>query len=78
MVNILGQFARPHFARPHFARPHFDKPHFDKPHFDRGLFNKGTLDRVESAIVLGLVGSSLAACAVGALIYDLGRLFSAW
>jgi hypothetical protein len=68
MVNILGQFARPHFAR----------PHFDKPHFDRGIFNKGTLDRVESAIVLGLVGSGLAACAMGALIYDLGRLFSAW
>ncbi len=58
MVNILGQFAR--------------------PHFDSGHFKKSTLDRVESAIVLGLVGSGLVACAVGALIYDLGRVFSAW
>jgi len=31
----------------HFARPHFDRVHFDKQ----------TLDRVESAIVLGLVGT---------------------
>jgi hypothetical protein len=52
----------------HFARPHFDRVHFDK----------GTLDRVESVIVLGLVGSGLLACAIGAFVFDLGRLFSAW
>ena len=33
-----------------FARPHFDKAHFDK------AYVMGALDRVESAIVLGLVG----------------------
>lgn len=44
-----------------------------KAHFDRD-----TLDRVNSAIMLGLVGSGLAACAIGALIYDFGRAFSIW
>jgi hypothetical protein len=57
-----------HFVRPHFARPHFGKAHFDKD----------TLDRVESAIMLGLVGSGLAACAIGAFIYDVGRWISVW
>jgi hypothetical protein len=52
----------------HFARPHFDRVHFDKQ----------TLDRVESAIVLGLVGSGLLTCAIGAFVFDLGRWFSAW
>jgi hypothetical protein len=52
----------------HFARPHFGKAHFDKD----------TLDRVESAIMLGLVGSGLAACAIGAFIYDVGRWISVW
>ena len=44
----------------------------DKAH----LFDK--LDRVESAIVLGVVGTGLLACALGAIVYDIGRLFSAW
>jgi hypothetical protein len=52
--------------------------HFARPHFDWSHFNKGTLDRVESAIVLGLIGSGLAACALGAFIYDIARWFSAW
>jgi hypothetical protein len=51
---------------------------FAWPHFDRAHFDRNTLDRVESAIMLGLVGSGLAACAIGAVIYDLGRWFSAW
>jgi hypothetical protein len=46
----------------------------DKIHF----VDKQTLARVNSAIMLVLIGSGLAACALGALIYDLGRLFSAW
>jgi hypothetical protein len=37
-----------------------------------------TLARVNAAIVLGLVGSGLMACAFGASVYDVGRLFSAW
>jgi hypothetical protein len=38
----------------------------------------GKLERVESAIVLGVIGTGLAACALGAIVYDIGRLFSAW
>jgi hypothetical protein len=34
--------------------------------------------RVNAAIMLGLVGSGLAACAGGAIVYDVGRWFSAW
>ena len=45
----------------------------DKTHFD-----KHTLDRVNSVIMLGVIGGGLAVCALGALIYDAGRLFSIW
>jgi hypothetical protein len=48
--------------------------HFaDKAHLDRE-----TLARVNSAVMLGLIGSGLAACAIGALVYDIGRWLSAW
>ena len=52
----------------HFMTHFADKVHFDK---DR-------LDRVNSVVMLGLIGSGLAACAIGALIYDFGRMFSMW
>ena len=42
------------------------------------LFDRRMLARLNAAIVLGLVGSGLAACAIGALVYDVGRWFSAW
>jgi hypothetical protein len=42
------------------------------------LFDRRMLARVNAAIMLGLVGSGLAACAIGALVYDVGRWFSAW
>jgi hypothetical protein len=45
----------------------------DKAHLDRQ-----TLARVNSAIIFGLIGGGLLACAAGALIYDIGHLFSAW
>jgi hypothetical protein len=48
----------------HFA----DKVHIDKEKFDR----------VESAVVLGLIGSGLIACVLGAVVYDIGRAFSIW
>jgi hypothetical protein len=49
--------------------------HFaDKIHFA----DKETLDRVERVIVLGFVGSGLAACAIGAIIYDVGQALSMW
>jgi hypothetical protein len=42
------------------------------------LPDKQKLDRVESVIVLGLIGSGLAACVLGAVVYDFGRMFSVW
>jgi hypothetical protein len=45
----------------------------DKAHFDRNA-----IARVNSAIVFGLVGLGVAACALGAIVFDLVRLFSAW
>jgi hypothetical protein len=42
------------------------------------LVDKQSLDRVNSAIMLGLIGSGLAACVIGASIYDVGRWFSIW
>jgi hypothetical protein len=44
-----------------------------KAHLDRHV-----LARVNAAIMLGLFGSGLAACALGAMVYDFGRLFSVW
>lgn len=40
--------------------------------------DRQTLDRLNAAIVLGLVGSGLLACITGAFVYDVGRLFSIW
>jgi hypothetical protein len=45
----------------------------DKAHFDRH-----TLARVNSAILLVLIGGGLLVCVLGAVVYDLGRLLSAW
>jgi len=36
------------------------------------------LARLNAAIVLGFVGSGLLACMLGASVFDVGRLFSAW
>jgi hypothetical protein len=46
----------------------------DKAH----LVDKRMLERVERAVLLGLVGTGLAVCAFGAIVFDVGRLFSAW
>jgi hypothetical protein len=45
----------------------------DKAHFD-----KRTFARVNSAILLGLIGTGLATCVLGAVVYDFARLFSVW
>jgi hypothetical protein len=42
------------------------------------LLEKETLLRANSALLLALVGGGLAACAVGAVVYDIGRTFGAW
>ena len=48
--------------------------HFaDKAHIDRDL-----VARVNSAVILGLIGGGLVACAAGAALYDIGRLLRRW
>jgi len=42
------------------------------------LVGKDSLARANSALLLTIVGGGLAACAVGAVIYDLGKLISIW
>ena len=46
----------------------------DKAHF----VDKQMLARFNTVLMLGLIGTGLAACAFGAIVYDVGRLFSAW
>ncbi len=38
--------------------------------------DKQIIDRVESAVLLSLIGSGLTVCVLGAAVYDFGRLFS--
>ena len=48
--------------------------HFaDKLHID-----KQKIDRVESAVLLSLIGGGLAFCVLGSVVYDIGRVFSVW
>jgi len=42
------------------------------------LVDKDSLARANSALLLTIVGGGLAACAVGAVIYDFGKLLSIW
>jgi hypothetical protein len=44
-----------------------------KAHFDRL-----TITRINNALMLALFGTGLFACMIGASVYDIGRLFSAW
>jgi hypothetical protein len=46
----------------------------EKAHF----VDKQALARLNTAIMLGLIGGGLAACVIGAFIYDVSRLFSIW
>jgi hypothetical protein len=39
------------------------------------LVERHSLARVNTAVMLGLVGSGLAACMIGAIVYDISRLF---
>jgi hypothetical protein len=51
----------------------------DKTHFNRHLhFGRRRLARVNSAVMVGVIGGGLAICVLGAAIYDLERLFSSW
>jgi hypothetical protein len=42
------------------------------------LVEKQTFFRANTALLLTMVWGGLAACAFGAVIYDIGRLFGAW
>jgi len=42
------------------------------------FMEKETLLRANSALLLAIVGGGLAACAVGAVVYDIGRVLGAW
>lgn len=42
------------------------------------VLDKQTLLRANRALLLGVVGSGLVACVLGALVYDVGRWLSAW
>jgi hypothetical protein len=45
----------------------------EKAHFD-----KQTLARVNSVVIFGLIGGGLLVCALGAFVYDVGRMLSLW
>jgi hypothetical protein len=45
----------------------------DKLHID-----KQKIDRVESVVLLCLIGGGLAFCVLGATAYDIGLVFSVW
>jgi len=48
-------------------------------HFaDKSHLNWQKIDRVESAVLLSLVGGGLVLCIFGAAAYDIGRAFSVW
>jgi len=36
------------------------------------------LARIQSAVIFGSIGSGLLACALGSIVYDIGRAFAAW
>jgi len=40
--------------------------------------DRQTLERLNSAVILGLIGSGLAGCVIGACIYDVSRLIENW
>jgi len=48
-------------------------------HFaDKLRIDKQKIDRVESIVLLSLIGGGLALCVLGAAAYDIGRVLSVW
>jgi hypothetical protein len=45
---------------------------------DKLHVNKPVIDRVESIVLLSVIGCGLTICVLGAAVYDFGRLFSIW
>jgi hypothetical protein len=48
------------------------------PFADKLHVSRQKIDRVESAVLLSMIGGGLALCIFGATVYDIGRAFSAW
>lgn len=42
------------------------------------VVEKELLQRANTAVLLALIWGGLAACALGAVVYDVGRWFSLW
>jgi hypothetical protein len=42
------------------------------------LFDRRMLARLNAAVAFGPIVSGLAACMLGAIVYDVGRWFSIW
>ena len=42
------------------------------------LVERETLAKANTAVILTLVGGGLVACAVGSVVFDLGRLIGTW
>jgi hypothetical protein len=42
------------------------------------VLDKHSLLRANTAVMLGLVWGGLALCALGAVVYDLGRMLAVW
>jgi len=40
--------------------------------------DKQKIERVESAVLLSLIGGGLILCVLGSAVYDIGRVFSVW
>jgi hypothetical protein len=40
--------------------------------------DKQAIDRVESVVLISLIGGGLTLCVLGATVYDVGRAFSVW
>jgi hypothetical protein len=41
-------------------------------------FDKQMIDRMESVVLLSVIGTGLVICVLGATVYDVGRAFSVW
>ena len=60
------------------GKVHLDKVHLDKVHLDKVHLDTPALARIQSAVIFGSIGSGLLACALGSIVYDIGRAFAAW
>jgi hypothetical protein len=46
--------------------------------FDLHLLGAATFARLNTVVIFGAIVSGLALCAIGAIVYDVGRFISVW